>query len=138
MVHALQEAVRVLDPYGVLVDVRPICVNAPLEILSPSGSRLAGLVDMSPDIEDDIAADNTIKDAVVSGTLTQVKLEFFDFTYYWNTVDEMKADFDERWKDDAILPEAVLEQAYTLYKSPGGNKRVRLRLRMKLGTYIRS
>ncbi len=136
MVHALQEALRVLDPHGTLVDVRPICVDAPLEILSSRRTEIAGLVDMSPDIDDDIAADSAIKEAL--GALKQVTLDYFDFAYYWNTVDEMKADFEERWKEDAILPEAVLEKAHSFYQSHRPSPRVRLRIRMKLAAFMRT
>ena len=133
--HALQEARRVLAPAGTLIDLRPICVDAPLEILTPQGSHSAGLVDMSPDIADDIAADNTFKEAVAAGSLKQVKLEEFDFAYYWETVDGMKADFEDRWKDDAILPAGVLRKARRLFKAHGLDARVRLRIRMRLSAY---
>jgi hypothetical protein len=135
MVHALQEACRLLAPGGTLIDVRPLSVDVPLEIVSPQGSQSAGLVDMSPDIEDDIAADNSFKEAVARGALKAVKLEVFDFAYYWNTVEEMKADFEERWKDGAILRKEVLRQARRLFKANLPGCRVWLGIRMQLAAY---
>jgi hypothetical protein len=135
MVHALSEARRLLAPAGTLIDLRPLCVDVPLEIVSPSGSQSAGLVDLSPDIEDDIAADNTFQEAVAGGNLKQVRLETFDFAYYWDTLREMKTDFEENWKDEAILREEVLRQARRLFRSHRPRPRLRLRIRMQLAAY---
>ena len=33
MVHALNEAWRVLVDHGIMIDVRPLCVDVPLEIV---------------------------------------------------------------------------------------------------------
>ncbi len=60
MVHALQEAWRVLLPNGIMIDLRPRSDNMPLEILHKDGIDSAGLVDMSPGLADDQAADEAI------------------------------------------------------------------------------
>jgi hypothetical protein len=135
MVHALSEARRLLAPAGTLVDLRPLSLDVPLEIISPQGSQSAGLVDLSPDIDDDIAADNTFKAAVLGGALQQVRLETFDFAYYWDTVEALKADFEEKWKGEAILRTAVLRQARRLFKANRPYSRLRLGIRMQLAAY---
>lgn len=135
MVHALQEARRVLVPQGILIDLRPVCVDVPIEIVLQEGCESAGLVDMSPEIEHDIAADNAIHVLIGSGVLKELKMEYFDFAYYWNTVKDMKADIDERWKNDVILLDEVVQQAQILFRKHNADGRVRIRVRMKLAKF---
>jgi hypothetical protein len=137
MVHALEEAWRVLVSRGILVDLRPLCIDIPLEILSPAGSESAGLVDMNPDIDKDIAAEAATQAVVRDGYYTELKRETFDFAYYWNTVREFKADLDERWKDEVILPADVLKRARAMYKKLGDTARVRIRIRMLLAKFAK-
>jgi len=133
MVHALQEAQRVLIPRGLLIDLRPISVDVPLEILTPAGYESAGLLDMSPGIKYDIAADNTFQVAIHDGNFNELLVDYLDYAYYWDTITEMKAYMDEKWKDDLIIPEAVLQQSQFLFDRHPDQSRVCLRLRMKLG-----
>jgi len=135
MVHALREARRVLVPRGILIDLRPININAPLEIVTPTSCFPAGMVDMGFNIADDIAADNAFQDTLRAGSLTEIQADYFDFAYYWNTVVEMKADMDDRWKDDAVISDSVLHQAHLLFDQYRDQGRVRLRIRKKLIKY---
>jgi len=138
MVHALQEAWRVLVPGGIMIDVRPLCVDVPLEILTPAGSESAGLVDMNPEIDKDIASDAAIQAVIGDGLYKMVKQEYFDFAYYWNSIREFKADLDERWKDEVILPIEVLKRARAMFKKHQDDARLRIRIRMTLAKFTKS
>jgi hypothetical protein len=135
MVHALQEAWRVLVPRGLLIDLRPISVDVPLEIITPAGYESAGLLDLSPGIKYDIAADDALQVILRDESFKELQVENFDSAYYWNTIPEMKAYMDDKWKDDLIIPDAVLQQAQLLFDRHLDQGRVRLRLRMKLGEF---
>lgn len=135
MVHALREAWRVLILRGILIDLRPININGPLEIVTSTASDSAGMVDMSLDLADNIAADNAIQGILREGIFTELQADYFDFAYYWNTVTEMKADMDDRWKDDIVIMENVLLRAHHLFDHYRGQARVRLRIRKKLIKY---
>jgi hypothetical protein len=137
MVRALQEAWRVLILHGILIDLRPLCVDVPLEIVTPSGSESAGLVDMSPEIDLDIASDTAIQVVIYDGLLKKRKQEYFDFAYYWSSVREFKADLDKRWRDEIILPGEVLKQARVIFKKHQDSGRVRIRLRMTLAKFTK-
>ncbi len=138
MVHALHEAWRVLLPQGILIDLRPLCKDAPLEVVHNSGSALAGPVGMSPGIAHEVAADQAIESVVREGIFTRLQLEFFDFTYYWDNIADMLSDMeDEYWKGDVILPAPVIRKARTLCKKYQPQARVRMRMRMKLETFER-
>ncbi len=132
MVHALHEAWRVLLPLGILVDLRPLCADAPLEIVFTGGIALAGQVDMTVDIAHEIAADQAIEAVLREGFFKKSQLVSFDFAYYWETVADLLADMDEYWKDDVILPAAVIRRAGALFKKYQPQARVRLRVPMKL------
>ncbi len=137
MVHALHEAWRVLLPQGILIDLRPLCADAPLEIVGAASVELAGVVDMSPDIADEIAADQAIDSVVSDGIFKKIQLDHFDFAYYWETVADMLADLDEYWKTEVILRAGVIRRARALFKKYQPQARVRLRMPMKLEKFER-
>ena len=129
--HALQEGRRVLRPRGILIDLRPMSVDVPLEIVSEEGCESAGIMDMSPGIESDIQADNAVQTVVGSGDFKELSLETFTLAYYWKTVEDMKADVDDLWKDDVNLRDEVAQQARILF-SRHPDSRVRIRIRRRL------
>ena len=135
MVHALQEAWRVLVPHGIMIDVRPLCVDVPLEIIFEGGSESAGIVDMSPDIGRDIAADRAIDAVTIERIYKEAKVEFFDFAYYWKAFKDMEEDLEENWKDEVVIPEEVWRRAHILFKKRRPQTRIRVGVRMKLGKY---
>ncbi len=135
MVHALKEAHRVLVPQGIMVDVRPLSVDVPLEILYEGGRESAGMIDTSPDIELDIAADNAIESILIGRIFIESSKEYFDFAYYWKTIHDLEDDLEEFWKDDVILPEAVILQAHKLINKQRPQTQIRVGLQMKLGKY---
>ena len=137
MVHALYEAWRVLLPQGTLIDLRPLCADAPLEIVCAGGRALAGQVDMSPDIAHEIAADQAIETVVREGIIKKLRLDFFDFAYYWDTVADFLADMDEYWQGEVILRAGVIRRAHALFKKYQPQARVRLRMPMKLENFVR-
>jgi hypothetical protein len=135
MVHALEEAWRILVPYGMMIDVRPLCVDVPLEVVYEGGRESTGIVDLSPEIDRDIAADQAINSLVMNGKYKVANIEYFDYAYYWNSFNAMVTDFEERWKDEIIIPRDVIRKARTLYQQKRPKTQFRLGMRMKLGKY---
>ncbi|HEX9090503.1 MAG TPA: hypothetical protein VF831_03395 [Anaerolineales bacterium] len=135
MVHALKEAWRTLIPHGRMIDVRPLSIDVPLEIVYQGGSEEAGMVDMSPDIDLDISADNAITTVISEGLYTQLNEGYFNFTYYWKTIKGMEDDIEEFWQGEVNIPEQVWQRAHQLFNQQCPKTKIRLATRMKLGMY---
>jgi hypothetical protein len=135
MVHALKEAWRVVKPFGTLIDLRPISVDAPLLILIDSGWKSAGLADQHPDRVYDIAADRAMRIVVHELLFIRVKQKYFDINYYWNNLKECKRDIEGRWKDEIIVSKETWRQGRYLFKNGSGQRRVRIPFRKKITVY---
>jgi len=137
MVHALKEAWRVLPAGGIMIDVRPLSVVIPLEVVYEGVSETAGMADMSPDLETDIAADKALETVLGEGMFKQSSMELFDYAYYWKTYHGMVVDLEERWQDEIIISKEVFENTHRLYSQHRPSARIRLPMRMKLGKFIK-
>ena len=135
MVHALKEAHRILVPKGIMIDVRPLSVDVPLEIIYKGGRESAGILDLSPDIDKDIAADRAIECVILDRIYKESYVEYFDFAYYWKTIKGMEEDLEDYWKDDVVVPEEVLQRARMLFKKQRPQTQMRVGVQMKLGKY---
>ena len=93
------------------------------------------MLDLSPDIQRDINSGRAIETILTAGIFKEEKVEFFDFAYYWNTLEEMLADVEENWKDEIVIPEAVLGRAQALLKKSRSKPKICFKVRMKLGVY---
>jgi hypothetical protein len=137
MVHALKEAHRIVASQGIIIDVRPLSVDVPLEIIFQGGRESAGMIDMSPDRDLDIAADRAIESVVSEHLYRQSSVDYFDFAYYWKTIKGMMDDLDEYWKGDVIVSEQLIQQARMLFNQKRPQTRLRVGVQMKLGKYIK-
>jgi hypothetical protein len=107
----------------------------PLEVVFGENDLSAGMVDLSPDIDRDIASDKALATAFAKQLFIETDLEFFDFCFYWHSVEEMKVDLDENWKDEAVISEAVWQRTAELLAEKSPDAKLRLAVRMKLGLY---
>jgi hypothetical protein len=137
MVHALKEAHRVLARQGIMVDVRPLSVDVPLEIVDSGVRESAGMIDTSPGIEADQAADRAIETVLSEGLYRDVSQDLFYYNYYWNTYRDMKVDLIEYWKDDVIITNRVLKHAQKL-KRRHPHSQIFVGVQMKLGKYSKA
>ncbi len=133
--HALNEAWRVLAEQGMMVDVRPICVDVALEVVCEGTVESAGMVDMSPDIDRDIASDKALGVVLASGGYCKEKEEQFDFNFYWKSIKGFKDDLDENWQDEINIPKEVWKRMKRLFNQGKPHCQIRLPNKMKMGIY---
>lgn len=129
MVHALQEIWRALAPRGILIDLRPLAEQWPMEILDGDQATLAGRIDDSQDTLADTDANNALSRVEGSGLFTREREGAFTFHWYWDTLDEVLAYVQERWTNTRI-PEDVMAEAKRLLAGAGVGAKIRIRGKM--------
>jgi len=138
MVHALEETRRVLAPGGVLIDLRPLTDNWPVEIAWGAEGQEAGrLTDLPAGKEDDQAADLAIEEASRRGWFIRQEHETFPLFYYWDTPAEMQAFIEDEWDGVAELGEATSRQMRASWASADAAARIRVRVKMLLTRWIK-
>lgn len=137
MVHALEEVRRVLVPSGWMLDLRPVSAQWPLHIISAEGVWAAGIVDGSPFMTDEAAANSAIATAQERKLFHQERRGLFEIAYYWPNLEEMEAYAADAWTNSAVLPEATLSAARSLVRSATGPTEVRVRRTMEIARYRR-
>ena len=137
MVHALQEVRRALVPDGILIDLRPLANQWPLEIMVDGQATLAGPVDDSPALPDDLAANSAIAQAGRDGWFGREREGTFDFLWYWDSLAEMEVclESDPSWAGFASLPAETAARAHSLLANTPEGAQVRLRLRMLIARW---
>jgi hypothetical protein len=136
MVHALQEVQRVLAPAGILIDLRPLMDGSPVEVVSGGKTHLAGRVSQLPeDIANDAAANKSIEKAAEQGWFSLERREFFPFSYYWDSPEEMQAYIEEEWEDFVTINDDIWRNVRSLWAAREGNGRLRVQVKMMIARW---
>ncbi len=131
MVHALHQIWRVLAGSGILVDLRPLPGQCPIELVSPGAVVQVGEVDAIGMAADDDASDRAIQNTVTQGHFVARQDTQFDFDFYWDSVQEMASFIESSRRMKHVRPSyADCEKAHVAL-SAGGRERVRLRCRRR-------
>jgi hypothetical protein len=133
MVHALHEIHRVLMPGGVLIDMRPLGERWQIEVASAHEIRETGRVmDLPEQVNDDLAANEAMKEVESRGWYARDKEEFFPFLYSWDTPSEMEEFIEEDWADFIELSNDVKKATRSAWALGNADSRVRLRMKVLL------
>lgn len=135
MVHALAECWRVLRAGGRLLDLRPHVSGWPVEIVSQDTRVLVGQLDDKAGKSDDISADTAISEAVRRHWFEKENEKFFEYAYYWDTVDKMNAFIEAEWCNLAAVPDNVLSEARRLLKLTSEPVQIHVRKTILIGSY---
>jgi hypothetical protein len=135
MVHALKEFWRVLVPRGVLIDLRPICMDVDLLILSTHGWKSAGRVDRGELRLHDNAANLATRRVVNGGLFHRIKTTYFTTKYFWNELEGLKTDTEGCWKEDASISEDTWRRAGRLLEGGNGEDRICISVKEKIVIY---
>lgn len=131
--HALEEIRRTLVPEGILVDLRPLAAQWPVEIVAADGIRVMGrLTDLPAGLSDDEASNQAVEETARRGWFIQEEEQIFPAYLYWDAPDEMAVYMAERWSDFVKLEDPILAAAQSAWEAAGVDRRVRVRLKMLL------
>ena len=136
MVHALREACRVLRPGGLLIDLRPIVSQPPVEGLGGDQVAPAGRLDDSSDSADAAACEQALHLAVAQEWLQPHKTDALSYSMYWDTPEQMLEYVTANW-GEVLVPEDVVVRAQQLADVAVRPVRVRIRLTMSIAGYVK-
>jgi hypothetical protein len=135
MVHALAESWRLMRFGGTMIDLRPMASGWPVEIVSKNSEIIAGLLDDNNRKLVDAASDDAVSEAVQRGWFKKVSEDYFDYEYYWDTVEEMVEYVESDWCNAATIPESVLAEVHRLVDVTGEEVEIRIRRAMVIASY---
>ena len=131
MVHALREIRRVLLPNGILLDLRPILSNWPVEIFSGRETRQTGRIQGLPlGLADDEAANRSITRAEEEGWFVREAEAFFLYYYSWDSPSEMEEWIAEEWQDFIQLDKESKQATRSAWALGDADSRVRIGVKM--------
>lgn len=116
--------------------MRPHISEWPIEIVSRETKILAGHLDnIMPGLSDDAASDNAISEVIQRGWFKEESKEFFEYAYYWDTVDQMKEYVKTEWSNSANMPENILSNTRRIALAEGKQAQIRIRRIMLIASY---
>ena len=131
MVHALEEARRVLVARGELIDLRPLADRWVVEVASARGSEEAGrLTDLPQGLADDAAANGAMAHGEAVRLFQRDREEHFPLHYVWDSPKEMQDYLQGEWADFIDISEDVLQRLRSIWAVADADARVRVRAKM--------
>lgn len=137
MGHALKEVWRLLSTGGTLIDLRPIAAHWPIDVLIKGSALPVGTIDGTLRTPHDNASNRAMAAAVRKGQFKKEGEAYFEFAYYWDSLDELKAYVDNCWSDTAVLPESAIAQVHRLVMANPTQPKIRIRRQMMIARYHR-
>ena len=135
MVHALLECWRVLGREGTLIDLRPVQSNPPIELMTAGSHFVPGHVMDEAGAIDDRAADEAMGEVVRRGYFAPQIQDAFKFAIYWDTLEDLLAYADRKWRDKKRMPPEVLERARRHISGIDGRYRICIRSTVHIAVY---
>ena len=131
MVHALSEIRRVLVPSGILIDLRPLLSNWPIEVASAREVRETGrLHDVPIGLLDDQAANQSITQAEQNGWFTREAEEYFPFYYTWDSPSGIEEWMADEWHEFLQLSEETKRATRSAWAISEADAAIRVKVKM--------
>ena len=135
MVHALREAHRVLQPSGVLIDLRPVTAPILVEVVIATQTVWARTVESYSAPEDVAAANAAVQHAVSSEWLVFEATTQFSFEIFCDSAAELRMYAEARKLCGAEIPYEALEELRRELSRDGQVARLRCRRPWMLSSY---
>src|SRR5512134_1975658 len=131
MVHALEETRRVLKPDGILIDIRPLNGQWPIEVVSTRESKETGRAEDFPEpLNRDRASNEAMKEVESRGWFQREQEDFFPFLYSWDRPSEMEQFIADDWSDFITLGEAAKWATRSAWAMGDADSRVQVRVKI--------
>ena len=131
MVDALDETRRVLKPDGILIDIRPLNGQWPIEVVSTRELKETGHVDDLPEpLNADRASNEAMKEVESRGWFRREQEQLFPFFYSWDTPSEMEEFIADDWCDVIALGEAAKMATRSAWATGDADSRVQVRVKI--------
>lgn len=118
---------------GLVIDLRPITAEWPIEVVTTKAVQQAGRFTALPeDMEDDAASNRSFAEAEARGLFERQRQEQFAYSYYWDTPAEMKEYVDTEWEGWVTLSGDTIERARSLWALADGDARLHVGVGMLL------
>ena len=125
MVHALREAQRVLQPNGILFDLRPAPVHRRIGIQSAAGIQQVGA--MREDLTDDYAANQAVKQVLREGLFKSERSTQFKCNRVMDSLKEFQTwlfDFTTLGREGSSAHDWLSQRVEQVYYSIPGKKKI--------------
>jgi hypothetical protein len=125
MVHALHEAQRVLQPNGILFDLRPAPVHRRVGIQSLAGVQEIGA--MREDLTDDYFANRAVKQVLREGLFKSEKFTQFNCNRVMDSLKEFQTwllDFTTLGRERSSAHDWLSERVERTYQAIPGKKKI--------------
>ena len=125
MVHALHEAQRVLQPNGILFDLRPAPVHRRVGIQSAAGVKEIGA--MREDLTDDYAANRAVKQVLREGRFKSEKYTQFNCNRVMDGLKEFQTwllEFTTLGREHSSAHDWLSERVERAYRATPGRKKI--------------
>lgn len=115
--------------------MRPLPSGWPVEVVGQDVRILVGQLDDEWGPSDSIASDIAVSETVRKRWFVKENEEFFQYAYYWDTVDEMSEFIEAEWSDMASVPDRLLSEANRVMQLTGEQVQIRVRETIVIASY---
>ena len=125
MVHALHEAQRMLQPNGILFDLRPAPVHRRVGIQSAAGVQEIGA--MREDLTDDYAANGAVRQVIREGLFKSEKFTQFNCNRVMDGLKEFQTwllEFTTLGRERSSAHDWLSERVERAYRAIPGRKKI--------------
>ena len=135
MVHALSEARRVLQPGGVMIDLRPTARNRQVELELAEGPTHVGEIDSSQSAAEKRMADEMLQAAIDEGVFHAEHCEPFEYITDLDTLEDLQ-EFAAGLRR-SVMPDSIFERIKALIADDVDDYLIRIRREMLVARYRR-
>jgi hypothetical protein len=96
---------------------------------------VAGEFDDTTRSREDVASNRAVSEILFRRLFYKESIDFFEFEYYWDTVDGMVEHVEYDWLDESTVPEDIVGEARRLFKSINGHAEIRIKRKMIIAMY---